>query len=93
MLVANRPTTQRSSTTVLDVEGYVPRDTILNTGTAKVLLSKSFIYAMIIHSAEVDLGIEFVMAGGAEGALMGSLKRWGSSYPVVPLMNIECRCV
>ena len=35
---------------VLDVEGYVPKDTIVDTGATKVILSKTFAAAMHIDA-------------------------------------------
>ena len=50
---------------VLDVEGYVPKDTIVDTGAAKVMLSKKFAAAMHIDSNALSRGIEYVTASGA----------------------------
>ena len=35
---------------ILDVEGYVPKESILDTGASKVMLSKKFAAAMQIHA-------------------------------------------
>ena len=37
-------------TGVLDVEGYVPKEAILDTGATKVMISKNFAAAMAIHA-------------------------------------------
>ena len=50
---------------VLDVEGYVPKEAILDTGATKVMLSKNFAAAMAIHAVSLAKGIEFVTASGA----------------------------
>ena len=38
-----------TKTGVLDVEGYVPKEAILDTGATKVMMSKTFAAAMAIH--------------------------------------------
>ena len=50
---------------VLDVEGYVPKGSILDTDAAKVMLSKSFAAAMQVNSQTLRRGVEFVTASGA----------------------------
>ena len=42
----------------------MPRDTILDRGAAKVILSKAFAAAMDIHAANLDHGVEFITAMG-----------------------------
>ena len=58
---------------VLDVESYVPHETILDTSGAKVMLSKNFVVAMSIHAT--NQGIEFVSASGAMEVLMGVIRK------------------
>ena len=50
---------------VLDVEGYVPKESILDTGAAKVMLSKTFAAAMQVNSQSLQRGVEFFTASGA----------------------------
>ena len=50
---------------MLDVEGYVPKESILDTGAAKVMLSKTFVAAMQVNSQNLRQGVEFVSASGA----------------------------
>ena len=50
---------------VLDVEGYVPKEAILDTGATKVMLSKNFAAAMAIHAVSLAKGTKFVTASGA----------------------------
>ena len=50
---------------ILDVEGYVPKESILDTGASKVMLSKTFVAAMGITSQSLQRGVEFVTASGA----------------------------
>lgn len=50
---------------ILDVEGYVPKETILYTGAAKVILSKTFAAAMQVNSRNLRRGVEFMTASGA----------------------------
>ena len=47
------------------MEGYVPKETILDTGAAKVMLSKTFAAAMQVNSRNLRRGVEFVTASGA----------------------------
>ena len=60
---------------VLDVEGYVPKDTIVDTRAAKVMLSKTFAAAMHIHANDLNRGIEFITASGAIEMLLGITKK------------------
>lgn len=53
----------------------MPRETILCTSAAKVMLSKSFAGAMGIHAADLDLGIEFGTVGGAVEVPMGVTRK------------------
>lgn len=39
---------------VSDVEGYIPRETILDTRATKVMISKNFSAAMGIHAANLE---------------------------------------
>ena len=50
---------------VLDVEGCVPKDTIVVIGEAKFMLSKTFAAAMCIDANSLSMGIEYVTASGA----------------------------
>ena len=54
-----------TKTGVLDVEGYVPKEAILDTGATKVMISKNFAAAMAIHQVSLARGTEFVTASGA----------------------------
>ena len=60
---------------VLDVEGYVPKDTIVDTGAAKVMLSKTFAAAMHINANSLSRGIEYVTASGAVEMPLGITKK------------------
>ena len=59
---------------VLDVEGYVPKETILDTGAAKVMLSKTFAAAMNINVRTLSQGVDFVTASGAVEKPLGVTK-------------------
>ena len=59
---------------ILDVEGYVSRESILDTGASKVMLSKKFAAAMQIHSQALRRGVEFVTASGAIEMPLGVTK-------------------
>lgn len=80
VLVVDRPSTNYTPTFiynangVLDVEGYVPRETILDTGAAKVMLSKNFAAATNIRVADLEKGVEFVTASEAVEHPMGVTK-------------------
>ena len=50
---------------ILDVEGYVPKEAILDTGATKVMLSRTFAAAMQIHAANLNRGTEYVTESGA----------------------------
>ena len=50
---------------VLDVEGYVPKEAILDTGATKVMLSQTFAAAMQINSNNLTRGVEHVTVSGA----------------------------
>ena len=62
-------------TGVLEVEGFVPRDTIFDTDAAKVMLSKAFAAALDIHATNLDHGVEFITAGGAVEVRMWVTKK------------------
>ena len=49
---------------VLDVDGYVPKETILDTGASKVMISKTFAAALKINAERLDRGGIFVTASG-----------------------------
>ena len=59
---------------ILDVEGYVPKESILDTGASKVMLSKTFAAAMNITSQSLKKGAEFVTASGAVEMPLGITK-------------------
>ena len=59
---------------VLDVEGYVPKETILNTGAAKVMLSKTFAAAMNINAQALSRGTDYITASGAIERPLGVTK-------------------
>ena len=59
---------------ILDVEGCVPKESILDTGASKVMLSKKFAAAMQIHSQALKRGVEFVTASGAIEMPLGVTK-------------------
>lgn len=71
----NTPTSFEKKTSVLDVEGYVPRDAILDIGAGKVMLCKEFAATMDSHAADLDQGVEFITAGGALEVPMGVAKK------------------
>ena len=50
---------------ILDVEGYVPKETILDTGATKVMLSQTFAAAMRINFNNLNCGVEYITASGA----------------------------
>ena len=58
-------------TGVLDVEGYVPKEAILDTRATKVVMSKNFAAAMAIHAVSLAKGTEFVTASGAVEVSLG----------------------
>ena len=58
-----------------DVEGYVPKESIVDTGASKVMLSKKFVVAMQIHSESLKRGVEFVTANGAMEMPLGVTKK------------------
>ena len=45
-----------TKTGVLDVEGYVPKEAILDTGATKVMMSKNFAATMAIHAVSLAKG-------------------------------------
>ena len=59
---------------ILDVEDYVPKESILDTGASKVMLSKKFPAAMHIRSQALRRGVEFVTASGAIEMPLGVTK-------------------
>ena len=48
---------------MLDVEGYVPKEAILDMGATK--MSNNFAAAMAIHAVSLAKGTKFVTASGA----------------------------
>ena len=50
---------------VVDVAGYIPHEVILDTGAAKVMISKKFAEALGIDLTPLTSGQEFVTAGGS----------------------------
>ena len=68
ILVADRSTTHYTLAFLytqdgaLDANGYVPRATIIDTGAAKVMISKSFAIAMGLDLNNLNNGAEFVTA-------------------------------
>ena len=61
-------------TKILDVEGYVPKESILDTGASKVVLSKTFATAMGLTAHSLQRGVEFVTASGAVEMPLGTTK-------------------
>ena len=59
---------------VLDVEGYVPKETILDNGASKVMISKTFAAALKIGAEKMDKGGIFVTASGKVTAPLGITK-------------------
>lgn len=53
----------------------MPRETILDTGAEKVMLSKSFAAAMYVHEADLEKGFDFAAASGAVEEPMGVTKK------------------
>ena len=51
-----------NSNGILGVEGYVPKESILDTGASEVMLSKTFAAAIQINSQSLQRGVEFVTA-------------------------------
>ena len=49
---------------VLHVEGYVLRETILDTGVSKLTLSKPSAAAMNIQATDLGKGVDFITASG-----------------------------
>ena len=60
-----------TKTGVLDVEGYMPKEAILDTGATKVMLSNNFAAAMAIYVVSLAKGTEFVTASGAVEVPLG----------------------
>ena len=60
-----------TKTSVLDVEGYVPKEAILDTRATKVMLSKNIAAAMAIHAVSLAKGTQFVTASGAVEVPLG----------------------
>ena len=58
----------------LDVNGYVPKETILDTGATKVMISKTFAAALKINSEKMTKGGVFVTASGQVTAPLGITK-------------------
>ena len=58
----------------LDANGYVPRETIIDTGASKVMFSKSFANAMGLDLNDLNDGAKFVTASGAVEHPLGSTK-------------------
>ena len=54
-----------TKTSVLDVEGYLSKEAILDTGATKVILSNNFAGAMAIYAVSLAKGTEFVTTSGA----------------------------
>ena len=52
----------------------MPKESILDTGASKVMLSKKFAAAMQIHSQALKRGVEFVTASGAIEMPLGVTK-------------------
>ena len=79
--VANRgkthytPVYLSNNSKILDVEGYVPKESILDTRASKVMLSKTFAAAMGITSQSLQRGVEFVTASGAIEMPLGITKQ------------------
>ena len=59
------PVYQSNTNHILDVEGYVPKETILDTGASKVMLSENFAAAMEINAQQLQRVAEYVAASGA----------------------------
>ena len=60
-----------NSKDVLDVAGYIPQDVIMDTGGAKVMLSKKFAKALGIDLTTLTPGPELVTAEGSVETTMG----------------------
>ena len=56
---------------VLDVAGYIPQVIIMDTGAAKVMLSKNFAEALGIDLTTLTPEPEFVSARGSVETTMG----------------------
>lgn len=50
---------------VLDANGYVPKETILDTGATKVMISKAFVAALKIDASATQRGGIYVTASGS----------------------------
>ena len=59
---------------VLDVDGYVPKETILDTGASKVMISKAFATTLKINLDKMSKGGVFVTASGKVTASLGVTK-------------------
>ena len=60
---------------VLDVEGYVPTETIIDTGASKSMCSKRFVAAMSIGMEQLHRGEQYVTASGAVERPLGMTKK------------------
>ena len=63
-----------NSDKVLDVEGYVPREAIIDTGASKSMCSKRFADAMSIDTHQLHRGQQYVTASGAVERPLGITK-------------------
>ena len=72
--VHHTPVYISTSNGALDVNGYVPKEAILDTGASKVMLSKVFAAAMNIGTDSLAKGVEFVTASGAHAMPLGITK-------------------
>ena len=52
----NTPVYLDTKSSIFDVEGYVPKEAILDTGATKVMISKTFVAAMAIHAVALAKG-------------------------------------
>ena len=59
---------------ILDVQGYVPKDTILDTGASKVMINKKFADAMGINAQQLQRGEGCITASGAIERPLGITK-------------------
>ena len=60
---------------ILDVQGYVPKETILDTGAARVMASRTFATAMAIGEDQLQRGPAYVTASGAIELPVGVVKK------------------
>ena len=60
---------------IFDVEGYVPKETIVDTGAARGMASRTFATAVGIGEEQLQRGLAYVTASGAIETPVGNTKK------------------